>query len=80
MKGAEMIDSTDDSALWLTEGEGEEIEDRSALSTVQDSADPSSISSPSPSPSLLLFILCTWHHNDWLAGKNIILQQRNLVT
>ena len=29
MNGADMIDSTDDSALWLTEGE--EMEDRSAL-------------------------------------------------
>ena len=30
MNGAEMIDGTEDSALWLTAGE--EVEDRSALS------------------------------------------------
>ena len=32
MNGAEMIDSTDDSALWLTVGEGEDMEDGSTLS------------------------------------------------
>ena len=32
MNGAEMIDSTDDSTLWLTAGEGEGMEDRSTLS------------------------------------------------
>ena len=29
MNGAEMIDRTDDSTLWLTTGEGEEVEDGS---------------------------------------------------
>ena len=36
MNGAEMIDSTDDCALWLTTGEreGEEMADGSTMSTV----------------------------------------------
>ena len=37
MNGAKMIDSTDDSALWLTAGEGEEMEEESVLSTVRGS-------------------------------------------